>query len=69
MSFYLLKINHCALEIRLAMTIPLILTQINLITQYDTAILLTMVPSLLFDSFTLFSWKLHVAFTAGQTVT
>lgn len=58
-SYHLLSKVHSGIHIRLAMFIPLLLLQLNLIVEYNTVLLLTMLPTLIFDSVTLFSWKYH----------
>lgn len=51
------------------MTIPLITFQLNLLRQYKTGLFASMIPTLIFDMTTLYSWRLHLISSMFQTVT
>ena len=65
--FFGLRFINKGLHVRAAMTLPLILMQLNLLTEYQTAAVIALLPSMIFDSFVIYSWVERLLFVIGQT--
>ena len=67
-TFYILNNVDTGLYPRWALSVSLLFIQLNLVVDYNAPLLVSLLPILVFDSFTLFSWKFHLVSVIGQSI-
>ena len=67
-TVYLLYNVDNGLYPRVSLSIALLFIQINLVVDYNSPLLVSLLPIALFDSLTLYSWKLHWVSVLGQSI-